>query len=42
MIIQALPQFANQIVNVMKDDKPFELKFNSMSQVEVKNDFGKR
>lgn len=41
MIIQALPQFANQKVNVTKDDKPFELKFNGMSQVEVKDDFGK-
>lgn len=41
MIIQALPQFANQKVNVKKDDEPFELKFNGMSQVEVKDEFGK-
>lgn len=41
MIVQALPQFGGQSVNVNFNGKAIELKFNAACQVEVKDELGK-
>ena len=41
MIVQALPQFGGQKVNVNFNGKSIELSFNASCQVEVKDELGK-